>query len=111
MAKKRRKKMKKAKLKRKTAPLCAPKTVETMRTPVHAGGSTFAPQMVLLIEASVQMDCTGMMKRSKSFAYHNHRVCASYISDKRIPGKSSLSKAPLFLCLLDLVMYVNNSHS
>ena len=107
MAKKRRKKMKKAKLKRKTAPLCAPKTVETMRTPVRAVGSIFAPQMVLLIEASVQMDCTGMMKRSKSFAYHYHRVCASYISDKRsISGKSSLSKAPLFLCLLDLDVYV-----
>ena len=111
MAKKRRKKMKKARKKRKTAHSFVRKTVETMLPPVLAGGSTFAPQMALLIEASVQMDCTGMMKRSKSFAYHNHRVCASYISDKRIPGKSSLSKAPLFLCLLDLVMYVNNSHS
>ena len=78
MAKKRRKKLKKARMKKKTAPLCAPKTVETMRTPVLAGGSIFAPQMVLLIEASVQMDFTGMMKRSKSFAYHNRRECASY---------------------------------
>ena len=106
MAKKRRKKTKMARMKRKTAPSCAPKTGETMQTLVLAGGSTSAPQMALLIEASVQMDCTGMMKRSKSFAYHNHRVCASYISDKRISGKSSLSKAPLFLCLLDLDVYV-----
>ena len=93
MAKKRRKKMKKAKLKRKTAPLCAPKTVETMPTPVRAVGSIFAPQMALLIEASVQMDFTGMMKRSESFAYQTaaYVQCALYISEKHISDKSSLS--------------------
>ena len=93
MAKKRRKKTKMARMKRKTAPSCAPKTGETMQTLVLAGGSTSAPQMALLIEASVQMDFTGMMKRSESFAYQTaaYVQCALYISEKHISDKSSLS--------------------
>ena len=55
--------------KRKIAHLCVPKTVETMRTPVLVGDSIFAPQMALLIKASVQMDFTGTMKKSKSFLH------------------------------------------